>query len=108
MPVVIIGAGLGGLTVALNLAEQGQKVVVLAKRDLGEAATAWAQGCLGLTVYTLPLSNTKSAGCCRTVGRLTGALKACWNITSAATPDSAAATAWVATQVGLETLLSLR
>ena len=44
MPVVIIGAGLGGLTVALNLAEQGQKVVVLAKRDLGEAATAWAQG----------------------------------------------------------------
>ncbi|WP_374587696.1 L-aspartate oxidase [Ideonella dechloratans] len=44
LPVVIIGAGLGGLTVALNLAEQGQKVVVLAKRDLGEAATAWAQG----------------------------------------------------------------
>lgn len=43
-PVVIVGAGLGGLTVALNLAEKGQKVVVLAKRDLGEAATAWAQG----------------------------------------------------------------
>ncbi|MFZ2988954.1 L-aspartate oxidase [Ideonella sp.] len=41
---VIVGAGLAGLTVALQLAEQGQPVVVLAKRDLGEGATAWAQG----------------------------------------------------------------
>jgi len=44
LPVVIVGAGLAGLTVALHLAEQGQPVVVLAKRDLGEGATAWAQG----------------------------------------------------------------
>jgi L-aspartate oxidase len=44
LPVVIVGAGLGGLTVALNLAEQGQQVIVLAKRDLTESATAWAQG----------------------------------------------------------------
>jgi L-aspartate oxidase len=42
-PVVIIGAGLAGLTVALHLA-QTRKVVVLAKRNLNEAATAWAQG----------------------------------------------------------------
>ena len=42
-PVVIVGAGLAGLTVALHLAEQRQ-VVVLAKRALDEGATAWAQG----------------------------------------------------------------
>lgn len=42
-PVVIIGAGLAGLTVALQLAKT-LPVVVLAKRDLHESATAWAQG----------------------------------------------------------------
>ena len=42
-PVVIVGAGLAGLTVALHLAGQ-RPVVVLAKRNLDEAATAWAQG----------------------------------------------------------------
>ncbi|HMC15171.1 MAG TPA: FAD-dependent oxidoreductase, partial [Albitalea sp.] len=42
-PVVIVGAGLAGLTVALHLAEQ-VPVIVLAKRDLEEGATAWAQG----------------------------------------------------------------
>ena len=42
-PVVIIGSGLAGLTVALHLADQRQ-VIVLAKRSLGEGATAWAQG----------------------------------------------------------------
>ncbi|WP_457421984.1 L-aspartate oxidase [Roseateles sp. P5_E7] len=42
-PVVIIGAGLAGLTVALHLADS-VPVVVLAKRELTEAATAWAQG----------------------------------------------------------------
>jgi L-aspartate oxidase len=41
--VVIVGAGLAGLTVALHLADHCP-VVVLAKRDLHEAATAWAQG----------------------------------------------------------------
>ncbi|ASM78388.1 L-aspartate oxidase [Vitreoscilla filiformis] len=44
LPVVIIGAGLAGLTVALHTASQGRPVVVLAKRSLGEGATAWAQG----------------------------------------------------------------
>ncbi|MEO8298156.1 MAG: L-aspartate oxidase [Burkholderiales bacterium] len=43
LPVVIVGAGLAGLTVALHLATQ-RRVVVLAKRNLNEAATAWAQG----------------------------------------------------------------
>jgi L-aspartate oxidase len=42
-PVVIVGAGLAGLTAALHLA-QHRPVVVLAKRTLDEAATAWAQG----------------------------------------------------------------
>ncbi|MGE5450908.1 MAG: L-aspartate oxidase [Acidobacteriota bacterium] len=43
LPVVIVGAGLAGLTVALHLAES-QPVIVLAKRQLEEGATAWAQG----------------------------------------------------------------
>ena len=42
-PVVIVGAGLAGLTVALHLAKT-LPVVVLAKRQLDEGATAWAQG----------------------------------------------------------------
>ena len=42
-PVVVIGAGLGGLAVALQLADE-VPVIVLAKRGLGEGATAWAQG----------------------------------------------------------------
>jgi L-aspartate oxidase len=42
-PVVVVGAGLGGLTVALQLADR-LPVVVLAKRSLSESATAWAQG----------------------------------------------------------------
>ena len=42
-PVVIVGAGLAGLTAALHLADQ-VPVIVLAKRGLSEGATAWAQG----------------------------------------------------------------
>jgi L-aspartate oxidase len=42
-PVVIVGAGLAGLTVALHVAER-HPVVLLAKRSLQEGATAWAQG----------------------------------------------------------------
>jgi len=42
-PVVIVGAGLAGLTVALHVAQR-HPVVVLAKRNLDEGATAWAQG----------------------------------------------------------------
>ncbi len=43
LPIVIVGAGLAGLTVALHLAET-QSVIVLAKRQMNEGATAWAQG----------------------------------------------------------------
>ncbi len=43
MPVVVVGAGLAGLTVALQLADR-MPVVVLAKRHLDEGATSWAQG----------------------------------------------------------------
>jgi L-aspartate oxidase len=42
-PVVIVGAGLAGLAVALHLAAE-RPVVVLAKRGLDEGATNWAQG----------------------------------------------------------------
>src|SRR5690606_37624944 len=42
-PVVIVGAGLAGLTVALHLAPT-HRVIVLAKRRFEEGATAWAQG----------------------------------------------------------------
>lgn len=42
-PVVVIGAGLAGLTVALHLADH-RRVVVLAKRNRSDSATAWAQG----------------------------------------------------------------
>src|SRR5471032_1672799 len=43
-PVVIVGAGLARLTVALHLARHGRRVIVLAKRGLSEGATSWAQG----------------------------------------------------------------
>jgi L-aspartate oxidase len=43
LPVVVVGAGLAGLTVALELAAR-RRVVMLAKRALTESATSWAQG----------------------------------------------------------------
>ena len=42
-PIVIVGAGLAGVTVALRLADR-YPVVLLAKRSFEEAGTAWAQG----------------------------------------------------------------
>ncbi len=42
-PVVVVGAGLAGLALALEVAER-RPVIVLAKRSLAECATAWAQG----------------------------------------------------------------
>ena len=53
-PLVIVGAGLAGLTVALHVADR-MPVIVLAKRELTEAATAWAQGgIVGCSVVTTP------------------------------------------------------
>jgi L-aspartate oxidase len=43
LPIVIVGAGLAGLSTALHLADQ-RRVIVVAKRSLQEGATAWAQG----------------------------------------------------------------
>ncbi|OUW01404.1 MAG: L-aspartate oxidase [Betaproteobacteria bacterium TMED156] len=43
LPVVIIGSGLAGLTVALEIADK-RKVLILSKKDLFCSATAWAQG----------------------------------------------------------------
>jgi L-aspartate oxidase len=40
---IVVGAGLAGLTVALEVAAH-KKIAILAKRQLTEAATAWAQG----------------------------------------------------------------
>lgn len=42
-PVVVVGAGLSGLVLALRVAAE-RPVVLLAKRNFEEAATAWAQG----------------------------------------------------------------
>ncbi|NBV89346.1 MAG: FAD-binding protein, partial [Betaproteobacteria bacterium] len=42
-PLIIIGSGLAGLTVALEAADH-LPVKILAKRRLEESATAWAQG----------------------------------------------------------------
>lgn len=42
--VLVVGAGVAGLSAALAAAETGGEVLVLAKEDLGQSATAWAQG----------------------------------------------------------------
>jgi len=71
--VVIVGAGLAGLTVALHLAAE-RPVVVLAKRNLDEAATAWAQGgivgVLGDDDPPVPLLAFRQAGLGRSVSFL--------------------------------------
>ena len=41
--VLIIGSGLAGMSLALRLAET-QKVALLTKQELLDAASAWAQG----------------------------------------------------------------
>jgi len=43
-PVLIVGSGLAGLTLALKLAEQDIQVIVLSKRAIETGSTRWAQG----------------------------------------------------------------
>jgi len=43
-PILVIGGGLAGLTVALRLADAGRKVTMLAKRSLSEGSSQHAQG----------------------------------------------------------------
>ena len=42
--VVVLGGGLGGLSVALRLADAGLTVGVLRKKPSGDSSSAWAQG----------------------------------------------------------------
>ena len=42
--VVVLGAGLGGLSVALRLADAGLAVGILRKKPSGDSSSAWAQG----------------------------------------------------------------
>lgn len=55
--VVVIGAGLSGLTAAIRLAEAGARVEVVAR---GHAATHWTAG--GLDIAAPPGSSTTAAG----------------------------------------------
>ena len=55
--VVVIGAGLAGLTAAIAAAESGAHVVVLAK---GHAATHWGPG--GIDVAGIPAASTPRDG----------------------------------------------
>ncbi len=48
--VLIIGAGLAGVSLALRLAESGRKVRILAKGPLTESSSNWAQGGIAAAV----------------------------------------------------------
>src|SRR6478752_1903671 len=50
--VIVIGAGLAGLTGGLRLAEAGRRVLLLAK---GHGATHWANGAIGVARGIAPL-----------------------------------------------------
>ena len=43
-PILIVGSGLAGLTLALKLAKDDFKVSMLAKRSIDSGSTSWAQG----------------------------------------------------------------
>jgi len=61
--VVVIGAGLAGLTAAIAAAESGARVLVLAK---GHAATHWGPG--GIDVAGIPAASTPRDGIHRLAG----------------------------------------
>jgi L-aspartate oxidase len=65
--VVVVGTGAGGMSAALRAAQSGLRVLVVTKGELGEGATAWAQG--GLAAALAPtdslaahVEDTLSAG----------------------------------------------
>jgi L-aspartate oxidase len=65
--VLVIGAGLAGMTVALRLAEHGQRVALLAKKSLDESSSCWAQGGIAAAVGpddspALHVADTLAAG----------------------------------------------
>jgi len=62
--VVVIGAGLAGLTAAIAAAESGARVLVLAK---GHAATHWGPG--GIDVAGIPAASTPRDGIRRLAGQ---------------------------------------
>ncbi len=47
---LVVGSGLAGLSAALNLAESGNKVAVITKREVDEANTRYAQGGIACVV----------------------------------------------------------
>ena len=62
----MVGAGVAGLRAAIELAAAGQ-VVVLAKREVSDSATHWAQGGIAAALsdedeISLHLQDTLSAG----------------------------------------------
>ena len=61
---VVVGAGLAGLTAAIELAERGATVHLAAK---GMAATHWAHG--GLDIAALPGASTSAKGVAKLQGR---------------------------------------
>src|ERR1700738_5202069 len=46
---VVVGSGVGGLRAAIELSDAGS-VLVLAKSDLSDSATSWAQGGIAVTL----------------------------------------------------------
>ena len=56
--VLIIGAGLAGISLALRLAVSGRKVVIVAKGPLSEGSSNWAQG--GIAAAVGPTDTTEA------------------------------------------------
>ena len=42
--VVVVGSGIAGLTMALEIARAGRNVAVITKKNLKDSSTNWAQG----------------------------------------------------------------
>lgn len=65
--ILVIGAGLGGMSTALRLAAAGHKVVLMAKKGLDESSSAYAQGGIAAAIGSddsplLHIEDTLTAG----------------------------------------------